>query len=63
MPLKTPEVVIAKYSKYMTKDLVGRVAIKLAKSTYFGEAVLAASTITGNANTRPLDPRQLALMK
>ena len=47
----------------MTKDLVGRVVVKLARNTYFGEAVLAASTITGNANTRPLDPSQLASMR
>ena len=39
MPIKTAEEVIAKYNKYMTKDLVGRVAVKLARNTYFGEAV------------------------
>ena len=52
-----------KYDKYMTADFCGRVAIKLARNTYFGETVLAASTVTGHSNTRPLDPLKLKEMK
>ena len=34
MPIKTTEEVLAKYDRYMTKDSVGRVAVKLAINTY-----------------------------
>ena len=41
--------------RFMTKDSVSRVAIKLAWNT----AVLGASTITGNGKTRPPDPNEI----
>ena len=63
MPIKTADEVMSKYKRFMTKDSVGRVAIKLARNTYFGEAVLGASTITGNPKTRSLDPNKLNEMK
>ncbi len=63
MPLKTADEVFAKYSKYVTKDLIGRVATKLARSTYFGVEVLAGSTVSGSGALRPLDPGQLQAMR
>ena len=43
MPIKTAEYIFAKYKKYVTKDLVGRVAVKLARTPI---SVLAVSTVT-----------------
>ena len=63
MPIKTAEEVMAKYHKFMNKDCIGRVAIKLVRNTYFGEKVRAASTVNGNEHTRPLDTGQLSAMK
>ena len=63
MPRKTADEVFAKYSKYVTKDLIGRVATKLARNTYFGQEVLAGSTVSGTGTLRPLNPTQLQAMR
>ena len=41
-----------------TKD-IGKLAIALAKYTYFGSSVMAQSTVTGRGGTTPLDPIKL----
>ena len=61
MPIKTAEEVFAKYKKYLTQDLVGRMAAKLARNTYFGEKVLQGS-INGTEDTRPPDPNKMKKM-
>lgn len=63
MPNKTAEEVFAKYEKYLTQDLIGRVAAKLARNTYFGEKVLQGSSINGTEDTRPLDPNKMKEMR
>ena len=63
MPIKTAEEVFAKYEKYLTQDLIGRVAAKLARNTYFGEKVLQGSSINGTEDTRPLDPNKMKEMR
>ena len=63
MPLKSAEHIFAKYNKYLTKDMVSRVAVKLARSTYFGESVLEGSLIGGTEDTRSLDPHVMHKMK
>jgi hypothetical protein len=63
MLLKTAEEVFVKYDKYLTKDLIGRVAVKLARNTYFGENVLLGSSVGGTEDTRPLNPNVLQQME
>ena len=56
-----PDVVISRYSKYKNQCDIGRLAVALAKYTYFGEEVMRRSTLTGtrNKDTIPLDPEKL----
>ena len=54
MPIKTAEEVFVKYDKIFTSDMIGRVAVKLARKT-FGEKALQGSSIggTGHKATGP----------
>ena len=45
-----PDVVISRYSKHMNQRDIGRLAVALAKYTYFGEEVMRRSTLTGTRN-------------
>ena len=56
-----PDVVISRYLKYKNQRDIGRLAVALAKYTYFGEEVMRRSTLTGtrNKDTIPLDPEKL----
>lgn len=54
---------MARYSRYKNRRDVGRLAIALAKYTYFGPAALAESTITGRVDTTALDPSELEQLK
>ena len=63
MPIKTAEEVFAKYDKFLTSDMIGRVAVKLARNTFFGEKVLQGSSIGGTEDTRPLDPNKMREMR
>ena len=55
--------VMAKYARYKNRRDVGRLAIALAKHTYFGTAIMASSTITGRGDTTALDPNKLEQLK
>ena len=52
-----------KYKKYVTKDLVSRMAAKLAGNPYFGESGLAVLTVTGNQLTKPLEMKEAIRMQ
>ena len=53
---KSSDEVIKDYKN--TKD-IGKLAITLAKCTYFRSSVMAQSTLTGRGATTPLDPIKL----
>ena len=55
--------VMGKYARYKNRRDVGRLAIALAKCTYFGAATMAESTITGRGGTAALDPSKLEQLK
>ena len=55
--------VMAKYARYKNRRDVGRLAIALAKCTYFGAATMADSTVTGRGDTAALDPSKLQQLK
>ena len=55
--------VMAKYARYKNRRDVGRLAIALAKCTYFGAATMADSTVTGRGDTAALDPTKLQQLK
>lgn len=57
MPIKTADKVFRKYKARVTKDLIGFVAAKLARNTYFGQAILEKSSLSGTEDLRPLDPK------
>ena len=59
MPLKSADSVVKKYSNYLNEDNIGRLAAKLARFTYFGECVLAKSSIAGGSGKHPLNPTVL----
>ena len=63
MPLKRPEAVIAQNIHYLKKDTIGRVATKLARYSYFGEDILARSSVGGAVDRHPLDSQKLGEMK
>ena len=62
MPIKTAEEVHSKYDKFLTPDMIGQVAVKVARNT-FGEKVLQDSSIGGTEDTRPLDPKKMKEMR
>ena len=53
--------VITLYKDYKNTKDIGKLAITLAKYTYFGSSVMAQSTVTGRGGTTPLDPVKLHL--
>ena len=63
MPPKSAECVIKKYPQYLNEENIGRLANKLARFTYFGETVLAQSSVSGGADKNPLNPSILMQMK
>ncbi|MCG8624711.1 MAG: BEN domain-containing protein [Proteobacteria bacterium] len=63
MPIKTAEEIVARYPNYLNEDNIGRLATKLARFTYFGENVLAQSTVPGGVDKHPLNPVILLQMK
>ena len=63
MPIKTAEEIVARYPNYLNEDNIGRLATKLARFTYFGENVLAQSTVPGGGDKHPLNPVILLQMK
>ena len=63
MPLLTAEKIFQTNARYINKEEIGRVAVKLARKTFFGESVLVQSSISGTENTKPLNPSVLQQMK
>ena len=56
---KSSDEVITLYKDYKnTKDIV-KLAIALAKYTYFGSSIMAHSTVTGRGGSTPLDAVKL----
>ena len=45
--------------RYQTERDAGRMAVSLAAQHYFGPLIMAVSTPTGVASTRPLDAEKL----
>ena len=56
---KSSDELIALYKDYKNTKDIGKLAIALAKYTYFGSSVMAQSTVTGRGGTTPLDPVKL----
>ncbi len=56
---RSADEVIGLYSQYKNSKEIGRLAIALAKYTYFGNTVLSRSTVTGRGNKAALDPSAL----
>ena len=56
---KSSDEVITLYKDYKNTKDIGKLAIALAKYTYFGSSVMAQSTVTGRGGTTPLDPVKL----
>ena len=56
---KSSDEVITLYKDYKNTKDIGKLAITLAKYTYFGSSVMAESTVTGRGGTTPLDPVKL----
>ena len=52
---KSLDEVITLYKDYKNTKDIGKLAIALAKYTYFGSSVMAQSTVTGRGGTTPLD--------
>ena len=63
MPIKKPEVVVSQNMHQLKRETIGRLVTKPARSSYFGEDVLARSSVAGGGDKHPLDPNQLASMK
>ncbi len=59
----SPDQVISTYAKYRNAKDVGRLAVALAKHTYFGRNVLSQSTITGRGGRSALDAAKLNQLK
>ena len=58
---KSSDEVITLYKDYKNTKDIGKLAVALAKYTYFGSSVMAQSTVTGRGGTTPLDPVKLHL--
>ena len=56
MPIKKPEVVVSQNMHQLKKETIGRLVTKLARSSYFGEDILARSSVAGGGDKHPLDP-------
>ena len=52
-----------RFSSYKNRKDIGRLAIVLAKYTYFASRTMAESTITGHGGTKPLDARKMEQLR
>lgn len=52
-----------KLEKYKNEREAGKLAIALARFTYFGDTVLSQSTLTGRNNMPALDREKMASLK
>ena len=53
------DAVLAKYQRFKNRCDASRLAIQLAKRTYFGTSVMSHSTVSGRNNTTPLDRKKM----
>ena len=56
---KSSDEVITLFKEYKNTKDIGKLAIALAKYTYFGSSVMAHSTVTGRGGTTPLNAVEL----
>ena len=61
--LKSSDEVISLYRCYKNAKDIGKLAIALAKYTYFGPTIMAQSTFTGRGDMTGLDPIKLRLLQ
>ena len=60
---KSSDEVISLYKFYKNAKDIGKLAIALAKYTYFGSATMSQCTVTGRGETTALDPIRLGLLR
>ena len=60
---KSSDEVITLYKDYKNMKDIGKLAIALAKYTYFGSSVMAHSTVTGSGGTTPLNAVKLQQLR
>ena len=60
---KSSDEILSMYAFYKNKKDIGKLAIALAKYTYFGPQVMSQCTVTGRGNTNPLDPSKLQRLR
>jgi len=60
---KSSDEVLSIYSFYKNTKDIGKLAIALAKYTYFGPQEMSQCTVMGQGNTKPLDPNKLKRLR
>ena len=60
---KSSDEVLSLYRYYKNTKDIGKLAIALAKYTYFGVSVMTECTVTGRGETTALDPVKLGLLQ
>ena len=60
---KSSDEVLSIYSFYKNTKDIGKLAIALAKYTYFGPQEMSQCTVMGRGNTKPLDPNKLKRLR
>jgi len=60
---KSSDEVLSMYAFYKNTKDIGKLAIALAKYTYFGPEVMSQCTVTGRGSTNPLDPSKLQRLR
>ncbi len=61
--LVAPGVVLSKYDRLRGTSKMGELAAKLAREAFFGEDVMAKSTVCGTQGMIPLDPGKVAQLR
>ena len=57
--MKSSDEVLCMYASYKTKKNISRLAVTLAKFTYFGTNVMSKSTVMRRGNTMALDAKKV----
>ena len=58
-----PEEVLQKYPKYLKKDKLTRLAVRLAQESYFGKEIMVLCTVQGNSDLHALPADALRQLK
>ena len=61
--LLSPEEVVAKYKRMMPLSKIGRLAVKLARESFFGEELMKSSTVFGCQDKPALPKEKLGELK